>query len=95
MSPKAVAETFFKACAEENWVEARNYDGTVVDTPDFRREYGGLKIIKIGEPFKAWFFVTRWFVPYEIQLKSGETKKWKLALRNDNPKKLWEVDGGI
>jgi hypothetical protein len=34
------------------------------------------------------------FVPYEIKLKSGETRKARLAVRNDNPEKIWEIDGG-
>lgn len=94
MSPKAAVEAFFKACAEENWDEARNYCGTMVDRPNVRQGLGGLKILKIGEPVKSGVY-RGWIVPYEIQLKSGETKKWNLGIRNDNPKKQWEVDGGI
>lgn len=56
--------------------------------------YGGLQVIKIGEPFKSGTYPGE-FVPYEIKLSNGTIKKWKLAIRNDNPNKVWMVDGGL
>jgi RNA polymerase sigma factor (sigma-70 family) len=35
------------------------------------------------------------FVPYEIRLKDGSTKKWQLSIRCDNPEKKWYFDGGL
>ena len=57
-------------------------------------KYGGLQVIKIGESFKSGKYPGE-FIPYEIKLKDGTIKKWKLALRNDNPNKVWLVDGGL
>lgn len=94
MTPKQAAEAFFKACAEENWDEARVYLGSDADRPRIREFMGGLQVISIGEPFKSGLY-GGWFVPYEIKLKSGHTKKFNLAIRNDNPKKMWCVDGGF
>jgi len=56
--------------------------------------YGGLQVIKIGEPFKSGLYPGE-FVPYTIKLSNGAIKKWKLALRNDNKNKVWIVDGGL
>lgn len=58
------------------------------------KNYGGLQVIRIGESFKSGKYPGE-FIPYEIKLKDGTVKKWKLALRNDNPKKVWLVDGGL
>ena len=35
------------------------------------------------------------FVPYEIRLKDGSTKKWQLSIRCDNPEHRWYFDGGM
>jgi hypothetical protein len=95
MSPKEAAQAFFQACSDRNWDEALKFmPQTSVD--DSTKQYlGGLTIIKIGEPFRmgAKYFGT--FVPYEIRLQNGETKKWNLAIRNDNKAKRWMVDGGF
>jgi len=56
--------------------------------------FGGLEIISIGEPFKSGKY-PGWFVPYEIEFKSGGVKKFNLAVRNDNAAKRWQVDGGF
>jgi hypothetical protein len=94
MTPKQVAEAFFKACGDRNWDEARIYGGSVTDMPQVREFMGGLQIISLGEPFKSGRY-GGWFVPYEIRLSNGYTKKMNLAVRNDNPKKQWLVDGGF
>jgi len=56
--------------------------------------YEGCQVIKISEPFKSGVYPGE-FVPYEIKLKNGTVKHWKMALRNDNPNKVWIVDGGL
>src|ERR1035441_6521932 len=60
---------------------------------------GGLQVINLGKPFSAW---TRGggkfggaFVPYKIQFKNGEVKRFHLQVRCDNPDKRWYVDGGL
>jgi RNA polymerase sigma factor (sigma-70 family) len=35
------------------------------------------------------------FVPYEIRLKDGSTKKWQLAINCNNPDHRWYFDGGL
>jgi outer membrane lipoprotein-sorting protein len=56
--------------------------------------YAGLQVIEIGEPFKSGLYPGE-FVPFEFKDRDGITHKWKLALRNDNPHKVWMVDGGL
>ena len=98
MTPKEAAETFFQACADENWDEVLKFwSGSQID--DRIKEYlGGLTIISIGEPFQSAGYARDglgWFVPYEIRFKSGEVKKMNLAIRKDNPAKRFVVDGGL
>lgn len=98
ISSKRAAELFFQGMAQNDW-------NLVVETCDFfagnsekvnqiKEGFGGLKVIKIGEPFKSGIYPGE-FVPYEIKFKSGKTKKFNLAVRNDNPNKVWIVDGGF
>jgi hypothetical protein len=35
------------------------------------------------------------FVPYEIKFKNGGTKKFRLAVRKDNPQQKWYFNGGF
>ena len=93
MKPKQAAEAFFEACAKEDWDEAQKFWGAKVDDP-IKKYLGGLKVVSIGEPFQSKPYLG-WFVPYEIIMKSGETKKHNLSVRNDNPAKRWIVDGGL
>jgi hypothetical protein len=94
MTPDAAARAFFEACAKSDWVGARVFAGSFVDNPQIQDWLGGLKLISIGKPFKSGQY-PGWFVPYEIKLKSGEIKQYNLAIRNDTPRGLWMVDGGI
>jgi outer membrane lipoprotein-sorting protein len=93
LSPKEVAQAFFQACADKDWQKFRQL--MPVEATDGIKNYmGGLKVVCIGEPFKSGLY-GGWFVPYEVKLANGETKKHNLAVRNDNPQKLWMVDGGF
>jgi hypothetical protein len=96
MTPREAAQAFFQACAEENWEEVLKFwTGSRIDD-DLKEYLGGLKIMSLGEPFKSKGYTrTGWFVPYEIRLKSGEIKKFNLAIRKDNPARRFVVDGGI
>jgi hypothetical protein len=69
----------------------KNPSKKVKEEKDF---FGGLTVINIGEPFKSGLYPGE-FVPYEIKFKNGEVKKMNLAVRNDNPNKVWIVDGGF
>ena len=56
--------------------------------------YAGLQVIEIGEPFKSGLYPGE-FIPFEFKDRDGIIHKWKLAIRNDNPHKVWMVDGGL
>jgi RNA polymerase sigma factor (sigma-70 family) len=57
-------------------------------------ELAGLQVISLGDPFVKPPYPGV-FVPYEIRFKSGETKKYQLAIRQDNPERKWYFDGGL
>jgi hypothetical protein len=94
MGPKETAQAFFDACAAENWDEFLKFWTASEVDPQIKDYLGGLEIISIGKPFKSGLY-PGWFVPYEIELKSGVVKKHNLAVRNDNPAQRYIVDGGI
>ena len=94
MSADEAARAFFQACADEDWPEAVKFL-PVSELPEvYSKMFGGLEIIHIGEPFKSGQY-RGWFVPYEIRMKSGEVRKFNLAVRNDNPARRFIVDGGL
>lgn len=98
ISSKRAAELFFNGLANSDWKLIEEADdsfkSTSKKTQEFKQEAAGLVVIRIGEPFKSGDYAGE-YVPYVIKLKSGEVVKHNLALRNDNPNKVWRVDGGI
>jgi outer membrane lipoprotein-sorting protein len=94
MTPKQAAEAFFKACSEKNWDEVLKFWSMSAIDEELKGYLGGLEVVSLGEPFKSGRY-PGWFIPYEIKFKNGDTKKWNLAVRNDNPAKRFVVDGGI
>lgn len=96
ISSKRVAEVIFDAMANNRWdavkVPFAEYNFALMKL--MKSHYGGLKVVKIGEPFKSGLFPGE-FVPYEVVLSDGNTKKFNLALRNDNKNKVWLVSGGL
>ncbi len=92
MTPREAAQTFFTACAKEDWDEAGKFDQPLTD--NIKKYLGGLELVHLGEPVKPKLY-GGWIVPYEIKFKGGEVKKGNLALRNDNPAKRYVVDGGL
>jgi hypothetical protein len=94
MTPKEVATAFFQACAREDWNEFLKFWPASAVDQRLKDYLSGLEIISIGEPFKSGRY-PGWFVPYEIKFKNSYTKKWNLAVRNDNPARRYVVDGGI
>ena len=99
ITSKKAAQKFFKALSKEDY-EAIAAVWDVLQITDkaklaeLKDYYGGLDVIHIGEPFKSGLYPGE-FVPYKVKLKSGEILDSNLALRNDNPTKTWEIDGGI
>lgn len=98
ISSRRAAELFFEAMANNNWkMVAEACDIFTSNSEQVKKDkeyYGGLKVINIGEPFKSGLYPGE-FVPYIIELKTGEVKKMNLAVRNDNPTKVWRIDGGL
>ncbi|MCE5199047.1 MAG: hypothetical protein ABFD54_16880 [Armatimonadota bacterium] len=94
MQPDEFAQEFFDTLSRSDWQKARQFSESLLDNSDLRKMFGGLKIISIGKPFRSGLY-PGWFVPYEIQLKSGQVRKHNLAIRNDNPKRQWIWDGGL
>jgi hypothetical protein len=94
LTPKQMAEAFFKACSEENWDEFLKFWPMSAVDDNLKSYLGGLQVISLGEPFKSGLY-PGWFVPYEIKFKNGDTKKMNLAVRNDNPAKRYVFDGGL
>jgi len=96
ISSKRAAELIFSALSKndveadkEVWAQFNYFTKKLMAST-----YGGVQVIRIGESFKSGKYPGE-FVPYEIKLKDGTVKKWKLALRNDNANKVWVVDGGL
>ncbi|MCX6222868.1 MAG: hypothetical protein NTZ69_18020 [Bacteroidia bacterium] len=98
ISSKRVAELFFEGIANDDWKQVEEacdfFKGNSEKVKKIKKNFGGLKVMRIGEPFKSGLYPGD-FVPYEVKFKSGETKKFNLAVRNDNPNKVWIVDGGF
>ena len=99
ISSKQAAKKFFTALSKEDYDFIKPvWDALQITDKEKLEElksiYGGLEVISIGEPFKSGLYPGE-FVPYKIRLNSGEVEEHNLALRNDNPTKTWEIDGGL
>jgi len=92
--PKEAAAYFFDALARESWDSVLQVMGGTKVPPMVQQAYGGLQVISIGEPFQSGLY-PGYFVPYEVRLRDGSTKTFKLAVRNDNPAHRWVIDGGF
>jgi outer membrane lipoprotein-sorting protein len=98
ISSRRAAELFFEGMANNNWKlvdEACDFfKSNTAQVKNNKEYYGGLKVISIGEPFKSGLYPGE-FVPYAITLKTGEVIKMNLTVRNDNPSRVWRIDGGL
>ena len=94
LSPKQAARALLQACGNENWDEVLKFWPKPSLDQKFKDYYGGLITIRIGEPFRKGGYIG-WLIPYEIKLKTGEIKKFNLAMRNDNSAKRYIWDGGL
>jgi hypothetical protein len=94
MTPKEMTIAFFQACEDEDWDELLKFMSDSEIRQKTKDYYGRLEIISIGEPFKTDEY-HGWFVPYEVRLKSGNIKKWNLAVSNRNLVQRYMYDGGF
>jgi hypothetical protein len=92
--PKQAATFFFDALARQDWDAVLQVFPFSQVSDEIKQVYGGLEVVSIGEPFRSGLY-RGYFVPYEVRLRDGSTKKYKLAVRNDNPAARWVVDGGL
>jgi RNA polymerase sigma factor (sigma-70 family) len=97
------ARDFFEALGEEDWNKVEQFYPSYAPpghrfndefTEQLKSYLGGLEIISLGEPFTKPPYPGV-FVPYEIRFKNGESKKFNLAVRQDNPEQKWYWDGGL
>jgi len=91
-SPKEAAVMLLDALSREDWEAARVVFPWSGFDESFKKMFGGLQVISIGEPFQTSFY-PGWYVPYEIRVRSGQVRKMNLALKNRAGR--WVEDGGL
>ena len=96
---RQTAQDFFDALGKGDWDEAAalcppGFSLADKATPQMKMLLTGLQVLSLGEPFTKDAYPGV-FIPYEIRFKSGETKKYNLAVRQDNPARKWYFDGGL
>jgi hypothetical protein len=100
LSPKEAVQAYFDAQSKLDWVEMRKFTSES-DVEDTRKQIemevkAGMDVkklmpmVEVGEAVwspeqSAWF----------VKCRLSQTKKWQLAIRNDNPAGRWQEDGGI
>jgi RNA polymerase sigma factor (sigma-70 family) len=96
---KQTAKEFFEALEKSDWNHVDKVcppghalSATLDDQT--KNMLNGLTLVSLGEPFTKSSYPGV-FVPYEIQFKNGESKKYNLAVRQDNPEQKWYWDGGL
>lgn len=96
---KQTARDFFAALGKGDWEGIARLCppgfalGNEVDS-QIKDQLTGLELVNLGEPFTKPPYPGV-FVPYEIRFKNGEVKKFRLAVRQDNPQHQWYFDGGL
>jgi len=100
LSPVEAVQAYFDAQAKFDWVEMRKFtselDVTETKSQVEMAEAQGMdahKIMPVIEAVEAFWSPEQsaWFV----KCRASATKKWNLAVRNDNPARRWQVDGGF
>lgn len=95
MSPKQAAFLFLQDLSKGDFETHKELWNTMIHAKDLLYEYfGGLEIISVGEAFQSGTY-PGYYVPYEIKLKNGQTKKHRLTISNNNPGNVWQVEGGL
>jgi len=93
MTAEQAARALFEAFGRRDWEEAAKFWLMPLDDR-IKGHLGGLEIVSIGQAFTS-AFSTGSFVPYEVKLSNGETRKHNLALKRDRGSNRWYVDGGL
>ncbi len=100
LSPSEAAKAYFAAQAKLDWAEMRKFaPGYDVDNDkgqiEMARKMGAdvHKLIPTMEAGEATWSAEQ--SAYLVKCRATQTKKWNLAVRNDNPAHRWQVDGGI
>jgi hypothetical protein len=100
LSPQAAVQAYFDAQAKLDWTEMRKFTSQF-DVESTQKQvamaqkagmdiHALMPVFHVGEA--TWNpEQSAWFVKCQI----FQTKKWQLAIRNDNPAHRWQVDGGI
>ena len=96
---KQTAKDFFEALGKADWTKVDKLcpPGFALSSQfddQTKNMLNGLTLVSLGEPFTKPPYLGV-YVPYEIQFKSGESKKFNLAVRQDNPEHKWYWDGGL
>jgi hypothetical protein len=100
LSAKEAVQAYFDAQAKLDWVEMRKFtselDVTETKAQVETAEKMGMdarKTMPVLEAVEAFWSPEQsaWFV----KCRALSTKKWNLAIRNDNPAHRWQVDGGL
>jgi hypothetical protein len=93
MTPEQAARTIFEAFARRDWDEVQNFWPMPLNDRT-KSALGGITVITIGESFTSAASSAQ-YVPYEIRMSDGATKKHNLALKKNPRTGAWRVDGGI
>ena len=93
LTAEEAARVFFEACGRADWTEVAKFEQLPYND-DVKAYVAGLQVISLGKAFSSQGTDAR-FVPYEIKLRNGETKKHNLALKRDRKTNRWLVDGGF
>ena len=95
MTSEQAARALFEACGREDWTEAAKFFNPLTDS--MKQYLSGLRVVSIGTHFTSSTSAISGaeFVPYEITLKDGTTKKHNLSLKRDGKTHRWFFDGGI
>ena len=96
---KQTAKDFFEALGKGNWnkVDKLCPPGFPLNAQlddQTKNMLNGLTLVSLGEPFTKPPYPGV-FVPYEIRFTNGDSKKYNLAVRQDNPEQKWYWDGGL
>jgi hypothetical protein len=93
MTPEQAARAIFEAFARRDWEEVQNFWPMPLNDRT-KAALGGITVVSIGESFTSVASSAQ-YVPYEIRLSDGATKKHNLALKKNPRTGVWRVDGGI
>ena len=96
LSPADVVKAYFQAMARSDWTELAKFT-TAADLAQTKAQVA--EALKAGTPLPEFEVGEAvWSAEqssYFVQCQMKWTKKFRMAIRNDNPARHWLVDGGI